>query len=223
MFACMKRFFTIIALFVCFNGFSQSIFRPAIAFNEHFCSEPDIIVHSTFVNKFSSNKLRFVRISNVLTNTWTSAYCDCELCRDVTTDTADFMIPVGDSCTTSAHFYPANKKGLGAVQIKIFDTANASVFVIGEYRATCWGLSASFMDNNKIELYPNPSNSSLNLSFGSLEPYIINIITADGKLLMRKKVDGLNHNIDISSFEAGLYSIKIENEGKLYFARFIKN
>lgn len=219
----MKRFFTfIITVFICFSGFSQSIFRPAVAFNEHFCSEPDIVVHSTFVNKFTSSKLRFVRISNVLTSTWTSAYCDCELCRDVTVDTADFNIPVGDSCTTSAHFYPANKKGLGAVQIKIFDTANASVFVIGEYRATCWGLSASFMDMNEIKVYPNPSNSTLTVSFGSTEPYTLNIVTADGKLLMKTKVEGLNHIVDISSLEPGLYSVKIESSGKSFFTRFIK-
>ncbi|NUM31733.1 MAG: T9SS type A sorting domain-containing protein [Bacteroidetes bacterium] len=219
----MKRYFTIIVTFIiAFSGFSQSIFRPALAYNEHFCSEPEIVVYSTFINKFTSSKLRFVRISNILTSTWTSAYCDCELCRDVKTDTADFILPVGDSCTTSMHFYPANKKGLGSVQIKIFDTANASVFVIGEYRASCWGLSSSFMDMNDIKIYPNPSNSSLTVSFGSIEPYTLNVVTADGKLLMKTKVEGLNHKIDISSFAPGLYSIKIESGGKLFFTRFIK-
>lgn len=219
----MKYIFTTLIAFVNIAVFSQSTFRPSVAYNEHFCSEPEIVVYSTFVNKFTSSKLRFIRISNVLTSTWTSAYCDCELCRSVTTDTADFIIPVGDSCTTSAHFYPANKKGLGSVQIKIFDTANASKFVIGEYRATCWGLSSSFLENDKIKVYPNPSNSMLNISFGSIEPYIINIITADGKLLMRKKVEGLNHSVDISSFDSGLYSVKIEKGSKILFSRFIKN
>lgn len=219
----MKKILAIILVSLSVAGYSQSKFKPASAFGENFCSEPDIVVHSDFVNKFSSPNLRFIRIQNTLSSTWTAAYCDCEMCHDIKTDTADFYIKVGDSCVTSAHFYPADKKGLGVMQIKVFDPANPSVFVIGEYRAGCWGASAVFLENDQLKLYPNPTTSKVNVQFGSGEAYTLSVVSADGKVVMQQKISGVNHDVDVSMLDAGLYSIMIESAGKVVTSRFIKN
>lgn len=218
----MKNIFAAFLILFSFIGYSQSVFRPAVVTVQKECSEPDIIGYNTFINKFSSPDLRFVRIQKTLSSQWTSAYCDCELCHDIYTDTADFYINIGDSCKTSAHFYPANTKGNGNVKIKIFDPDYPEVFVIGEYIATCSVASFVFLDKEQLKVYPNPATTSLNILFGSAEPYQINIIAADGKIILNQKADGLRHDFDISTLNPGLYSVKVESSGKVFFAKFIK-
>jgi len=218
----MKKILILIGLFICLNSNAQSIFRPASVYDEHFCTEFEIIVHNKFINKFTSTDLRFVRIQNTLTSKWTAAYCDCELCHDYKTDTADFFIKIGDSCTTSAHFYPDSTKGFGAMKISVFPKNDPSKAVIGEYRAGCWGASASFIENHKLAVSPNPANTILNIGFGSGEPYQISIISTQGKVIASEKVESITNTMDISNLNRGLYSVKIESGGKVYYSKFLK-
>ena len=219
----MKHQFTILLLLIFSQGFSQSTFRPATVMTENFCSEFDIIGHSTFKNNYSSTNLRFIRIQNTLSGQWTSAYCDCELCHDVATDSADFFIAVGDSCVTSAHFYPSNSKGMGTLKVKVFDPSNRSAFVVGEYTGSCWGASALFLNKEQIEVKPNPASTVINVLFGSGETYHLQVITSDGKCLMDQPVDGMNQQIDISKLPEGIYSVRIISSGKAFYTRFIKS
>ena len=218
----MKKIFTLIGLFFCLNSYSQSVFEPASAYNSHFCSEFDIVVHSKFTNNFTSNKLKFVRIQKTVSSKWTSAYCDCELCREINTDTGKFTLAIGQSCETSAHFYPDNTKGIGYVKIKIFPENDPATFVVGEYSASCWGVSATFIENRKLSFYPNPANTVLNIGFGAGGDYTISIINTEGKVIVNEKVETLVNTMDISNFNSGLYSVKIESAGKVFYSKFIK-
>lgn len=218
----MKNILILLGLFVCVTGYSQSVFEPASARNEHYCTEFDIVVHSKFTNNFNTNKLKFIRIQKTVSSKWTTAYCDCDLCHDIKTDTAKFELAIGASCETSAHFYPDSSKGIGLVKIKVFPENDPSTFVIGEYQASCWGLSATFIENNKLALSPNPANTVLNIGFGSAEPYTISIIGSDGKLIVKEKVETLTNALDISLYNSGLYSVKVVSAGKEYYSKFIK-
>lgn len=218
----MKRTFTILLILSSMIAYTQSTFRPASVSVNKDCAEADIAAYNSFVNKFFSTNLRFLRIQNTLSANWTSAYCDCELCHSVTTDSADFFIKVGDSCTTSGHFYPLDTKGSGTIKIKVFDPNNRSDYVIGEYIASCSTAGFVFLEREQLKVTPNPATTSLNICFGSAEPYTLNIISAEGKLLMKQNVDGLNNNINISVLNPGLYSVKVESSGKVFFAKFIK-
>ena len=218
----MRKIFTLLFLTVAATGFSQSVFRPATVTIDELCSEPDIIGHNWFINKFGSPNLRFVRTQNTLSAKWTSAYCDCELCHGVTTDTADFFIAVGDSCLTSAHFYPDNTKGNGSMKIKVFDPKDPANFVLGEYMATCQSVSATFLQKEELSVYPNPTQNRLTVKFGSGEPYVLKVVSVDGKILMDTRVDGLTHILDISKLDTGLYSLQIESTGKVFYSKFVK-
>ena len=218
----MKKAFTIIGLLICFNSYPQSVFKPAIAFGENFCDEFETVAKSKFINKFSSSALKFIRIQNTLTTGWTAAYCDCELCHGETTDSAKFTLAIGDSCVTSAHFYPHSIKGSGIMKVKIFPENNRSNMVIGEYRATCWAASATFIKNEKLEVSPNPANSVLNIKFGSAGAYTINMFSSDGKLIVSEIVNSLNNSMDISTLNNGLFTVKIESAGKIFYSKFIK-
>ncbi|MFM9944339.1 MAG: T9SS type A sorting domain-containing protein [Bacteroidia bacterium] len=220
----MKKIFTIIGLIICFNSYSQSVFYPAIAEDANHCTEFEIVVHNHFINNFLSKDLKWVRIQNTLSSPWTSAYCDCELCHSATDDSATFALAIGDTCQPSGHFY-TNKslaKNNGIMKIKVFPVNDRSKFVIGEYRATCWPASATFIENQKLVVSPNPANTILNIGFGSGEDYIISIISTDGKILVNEKVVSLTNSMDISAFNKGLYSVKIESAGKVFYSKFIK-
>jgi len=219
----MKQILTLVFLLSCSYSFSQGIFRPALSFGETYCNKSEIVAYSRFINKFSSPNLKFVRIENTLSAKWTSAFCDCEFCYGVTTDEANFTIPIGDSCTTSAHFYADGTKGQGLMKVKISPQNDPTQSVIGEFRASCWGASATFLDAEQLVVSPNPATNVLNVSFGSGEAYTISIIGFDGRLISKEIVDGLNHNADISFLTSGLYSLKVESAGKVFYAKFIKH
>ncbi len=218
----MKRIFTIIGLLFCVNSYAQSVFIPATGHKDDVCTNSDIGVYSKFINRFGSADLKFIRIQNDLTGLWTSAFCDCELCHDSKVDSANFVIGIGDSCVTSAHFYPLNSLGSGMVKIKVFARNNRSAFVIGQFSASCTDASAIFIENEKLIVSPNPANTMLRIGFGSGEAYTINIITAQGQVLIKEKVDNLTNSIDISGFNAGLYNVQIESAGKVFYSKFIK-
>jgi hypothetical protein len=218
----MKKIFTLIGLFLCLHSYSQSVFKPASAYGEQRCAEFEIIVHSKFINKFSSTDLRFIRIQNTLASKWTAAYCDCELCHDYKTDTADFFIKIGDSCETAAHFYPDSTKGIGLMKIQVFAKNDPSKSVIGQYQASCWGASASFIESKKLAVSPNPANTVLNIGFGSGESYVISIVTTDGKIIAKERVESITNTMNISALNAGLYTVKIESAGEVYYSKFIK-
>jgi hypothetical protein len=222
MFASMKHIFILIGLIICLNSYGQSVFKPASATKEGYSTEAELVAHSKFYNKFFSSDLTWIRVENTLSSKWTSAYCDCEFCRDSATSTATFYLKIGDSCETSAHFYPVSNKGTGVMKIKVFATNNTLDFVIGEYRITGWGASVAFLENEKFNVSPNPANSVLNIGFGSGEPYILSILSNDGKLIVSERVESLTNAMDISNYKQGIYIVRVESAGKMYYSKFVK-
>lgn len=220
----MKIAFTTLLILFYFASFSQSKFRPASVSSHKDCSESDIGVYNAFVNNFLSPDLRWVRIENTLTSVWTSAYCDCELCHTVSTDSAMFYVKVGDSCkATSGHFYPQNTVGSGKIKIKVFDPNDRNNFVIGEYMANCSFASVVFIKNRELKVSPNPVSNSLNILFGSTEPYIVQIISLGTNIIITEQVaNSVKQNFDVSYLSPGAYYIKIETAKNVFYTRFLK-
>lgn len=218
----MKKIFTFIGLFIALNSYSQSIFKPASAFNDGHSTSAEIVAHSKFYNNFQSSDLTWERTQNTLPSMWTSAYCDCEFCRDSSTSKANFFIKVGDSCETSAHFYPVSVGGNGVMKIKIYAANNTMDFVVGEYRVTGWGASIAYLKNEQFKVSPNPTNSILNIGFGSGEPYTLSILSQDGKVIVSEKVDSITNAMDVSAYLQGIYTVRVESAGKIYYSKFVK-
>lgn len=218
----MKKIFTVLVALIPFLSQGQSKFEPALVFIENFCKEPDIVAHTKFTNGFNAENLRFIRSQNTLSSQWTSAFCDCELCHSIDTDTADFYIAKGESCDMSAHFYPADKKGLGVMQVKVFVPSDPSNFIMGEFRASCWGASTVFIEKENLKVSPNPAGSELNVQFGSGESYQLEILSVDGKVFLQQNISGLNHYLNISALKNGMYIAKVNSGGKVFYTKFIK-
>ncbi len=78
---------------------------------------------------------------------------------------------------------------------------------------------------NKIVLYPNPSENEIIIS-GNFENtnYTISIYTIFGQLLLQKEQNlKINNKIDVSNLKKGIYIIKIQNKNSNMNMQFIKN
>ncbi|HNW98303.1 MAG TPA: T9SS type A sorting domain-containing protein [Bacteroidales bacterium] len=75
---------------------------------------------------------------------------------------------------------------------------------------------------DKIMVYPNPSNSSINISFGSemLEnPKEIRIYSITGVLLHHSFIESSSENINISEFQNGMYFLNLYENNEIICTR----
>ena len=84
-----------------------------------------------------------------------------------------------------------------------------------------YGVYANVENNDiQIKIYPNPAKNLLNIT-GINNTFKIIIIDLSGKTVFTE--NSKNNKVDITSIAAGLYTIQIQTEDKLYVEKFIKN
>jgi PKD repeat protein len=71
---------------------------------------------------------------------------------------------------------------------------------------------------NPFEIFPNPSNGTFQVK--GVDSYLISISDASGKLVYSTNANGLQ-NININFVEAGVYMIRIEQDGFVYTEKLI--
>ena len=76
---------------------------------------------------------------------------------------------------------------------------------------------------DEINIYPNPTNNTLNIEFNETQEYIIGITNVSGKLIKNMVSFSTITKIDVSKFENGLYFINITSENTNKSLKFIKN
>jgi len=81
-------------------------------------------------------------------------------------------------------------------------------------------LSAS----SKLQIYPNPSNTFVNIALEANKLKSIVITSLDGKVILNQNVNSNSEQIDVSSYSKGMYLITVQtDEGKTINKKFIKN
>lgn len=63
-----------------------------------------------------------------------------------------------------------------------------------------------------VKMYPNPTQSTLNLNFGSEEHLVVTVMNLEGKELITKVQNGPLMNFDLSTYPAGMYLVKMAND-----------
>jgi C1A family cysteine protease len=86
--------------------------------------------------------------------------------------------------------------------------------------------SASGMEqeNRKsiVRILPNPAHGKLTVTYPALaEAPIISIITPEGRLLLSRKGNYFSTHLDIGGFESGIYFIRIETAGEVYYEKLV--
>lgn len=74
-----------------------------------------------------------------------------------------------------------------------------------------------------ISIYPNPANDILNIHSKTKPITSIAIIDMQGKLLENKTLNLQQTSMDISTLEAGVYTIQLLIAGQIYNSKLIKN
>lgn len=82
--------------------------------------------------------------------------------------------------------------------------------------------SVSEVTSSTFSIYPNPATNKLTINFNiqNLKNIIANIYDSKGSLIQSETL--VDNEININSLPQGLYLLTIENEGKRYTSKFVK-
>ena len=73
-----------------------------------------------------------------------------------------------------------------------------------------------------IVIYPNPASTFLTIETGSSEKYHIRINSLNGQTILSTTMEGTSHQIDLSSFQKGVYFITIKSNDFVTTEKIIK-
>ncbi|WP_319480781.1 right-handed parallel beta-helix repeat-containing protein [uncultured Draconibacterium sp.] len=81
----------------------------------------------------------------------------------------------------------------------------------------------SEFDEMKIDVYPNPAANNVNIKFSVLPEQGTRIILTDltGKELINKVVESTLENLNVRSFTAGIYIVRVENNSNYKISKLI--
>ena len=74
----------------------------------------------------------------------------------------------------------------------------------------------------KIKIYPIPTNNLLTIETAQPRIHTIEITSLNGQLLYSDKMEGPTHQIDLSSFQKGLYFIRVRSRDFVRTEKVIK-
>jgi hypothetical protein len=63
-----------------------------------------------------------------------------------------------------------------------------------------------------IRVFPNPSNGTLTINRGVSQPQVMEIVTADGKVLMMKTLNKIQETIDMHGYRNGTYFVRVHQD-----------
>jgi hypothetical protein len=82
-------------------------------------------------------------------------------------------------------------------------------------------LKINFTGVQKLEAFPNPTNSELTIS-GLKSNEQVKLLSSDGKLLIQKRASGQSMTIDMSRFSTGLYILQYSDGSTINNQKIIK-
>ena len=82
--------------------------------------------------------------------------------------------------------------------------------------------AASVTDVSKsvFSIYPNPSNGLVYIDLDVTKEYDVFVYNALGQLVLETAINN-NANIDLSSFDKGIYTVKLVNDSETYSQKFV--
>ncbi|HIB76041.1 MAG TPA: redoxin domain-containing protein, partial [Flavobacteriales bacterium] len=93
----------------------DTVWRNSIPHN------PDVVCHNQITNTSGiALNLKWRRVVNNLSGSWTQAICDPELCYGPTTNSATFPLKVGATGILDAHYYIGGAAGDGHSELLVF-------------------------------------------------------------------------------------------------------
>ena len=70
-------------------------------------------------------------------------------------------------------------------------------------------------DVQKVDVYPNPVNNVVNINLtGFTGNSVVSLFDVNGRAVLQREVNTAKSQLDISALPAGVYMMRIRNEGK---------
>ncbi len=160
------------------------------------------------------------RITNDLTEGWTTAICDFELCYASTVSSAPVNISLasGDTGEITVYFYPVNIQGEGYVEVVFYSLSDSANYnTLGVFTADLLGstgFSSPSLDNS-FDVYPNPAVSTLHaVASYSAKINRLEIVNIVGRSIYTSDWSDASGKmtIDISELPEGIYFVRFINE-----------
>ena len=203
---------------------------------------------NTYENPSSRQWNNYVNAFGSDTNTWANAspinhlapnkeIPDFMLVHQGTPQRIDLATRFGNALTansipkTMLNAYPLDHEGINGVlgstnpQVQIYNDS------IGNFFSNCLNNVVLAIDvpvnlNQKVLIYPNPTNSILTIQFDEnvdISQTEIQVYSITGKLFRAIRPTGQIQSYDLSRYPSGTYLIKITQNGKLVTKKIIKN
>ncbi len=105
-----------------------------------------------------------------------------------------------------------SSSGAGNYQVVSLDTSGCSlfsdVFVVTEIIV---GIEDEMKDSG-ILVYPNPSNQNVLVRLSNSEPFSVELLNLNGKIIQLSIQKQTEHLLDVSQFPAGLYFVRVNSK-----------
>ena len=111
--------------------------------------------------------------------------------------------------------------GLTTVTWTITDIANNETQCSFDVQVNAF-VGIETLQQNGISIYPNPTNGIVNFEFANDNIQQIKISDLTGKTIIEKVNIQQNETIDLSSFESGIYIIKIQTDNEIFTTKIVK-
>ncbi len=80
-----------------------------------------------------------------------------------------------------------------------------------------------YQQTTQLKIYPNPVNFTLNIDLAKNAAATVVLMDLNGRTLQSINVSTDHYALEVSGYSAGIYMLKIEQEGKIITKRFVKN
>lgn len=224
----MRVYFLVFISAVCFGGLkAQSftvsfpdtiVYGPAIDSSSLSCWINDDVINvsgSTLV-------LDVVRVENVTSPGWTSAFC-FQICSQPTVDSIRAVMAPNEVVNIAIHFIITGIPDSSTILMKFKNVNNPSEVIYQRF----YGISQNTAginqngDLSEVIVYPNPASTVLNLRFQNKAMVHIELFNSEGKKVLED-----THNrssavrLETSHLLPGLYFLQCKDEmGQIYSRR----
>lgn len=209
----MKKFsflFLFGILFIAFNVDAQLAINPSEIYVEGITSaDIDIVGHSFIENNTEvSGSFTWQRTIVELSEGWTTAVCDPNLCYLTGTNTAAFNLDAGASGTMDVHVYPNGFEGAAIVEVEVYETANPDNATVGTYYFNQGTNGVAERFSEAVKVYPNPTQDWIIIDNADNNVVTADLYDINGKMVLSSTVNG-NQRLSIQELPAGNYILKM--------------
>jgi len=218
----MKKLFTpfFVLIVLAYGLKAQTITIEPASHNLHFLASEQSDALSYVTNHTSGTRtIRWVRISDETSSTWTSTVCDENNCYSNSTYTKEFILDGGEDGLLKLTVTPNNMPGEGFYQILVYDindSANANaVMDINVVAEAATGISDPI--DGDVSIYPIPAKDVLNVNLEFVKNATsVEIFNVVGQKLKSVAVqDGSKVTIiPVSDLKKGVYFVRVYSNGQ---------